>query len=265
MTDRVAPAESTSVSGLRLDGKVVVLTGASSGLGRQFARALSGAGARLVITARRGDLLAEVAASLPGEVLPVAGDVSLAPDRARMISAAIDRYGRIDGLVSNAGAADVKPAMRESTDDFERIVDVNLVAPFDLMRSAAAAMREAGIAGSIVNISSVVGLIPVSWQPNASYAASKSGLIGLTRDLASQWGRYQVRVNSIAPGAFLTEMSQDAYQSGWTAERMKQAVPLGRIGEPGEIDGLLLLLLHEASSYITGQTIAVDGGLSASL
>ncbi|MCW2959528.1 MAG: short-chain dehydrogenase/reductase [Solirubrobacterales bacterium] len=250
---------------VRLDDKVIVLTGASAGLGVQFARALSRAGARLVLTARREERLAAVSAELPGPCLIVPADLSAAQERQAVVDAALEHYGRIDGLVNNAGDADVGPALRQTVEQFERIVAINLVAPYALMTQAAAAMRDQGIGGSIVNISSVIGQIPVSWQPNASYSASKSGLIGLTRELASQWGRYAIRVNSIAPGPFTSEMAGDSYETGWTAERMKQAVPLGRVGRPGEMDGLLLLLLHPASSFISGQTIAVDGGLSASL
>lgn len=243
----------------------MVLTGASSGLGLQFAHALSRAGAFLVATARRGERLAELTDSLDGECLMVAADLLSPSDRERIVAAALDRHDRIDGLVNNAGGADVGPALKQSVDDFAHIVDLNLVAPFALMKDVAIAMRERATEGSIVNISSTVGQIPVSWQPHASYAAAKSGLIGLTRDLASQWGRYGIRVNSIAPGPFTTEMSGSTYEEGETAERMRRAVPLGRVGRPGELDGLLLLLLHQASSFITGQTIAVDGGLSTSL
>jgi NAD(P)-dependent dehydrogenase (short-subunit alcohol dehydrogenase family) len=249
---------------VRLEGHVVIVTGASSGLGVQFARALTRAGAATVLAARRSERLESLAADLGDSCQPVRCDVVDAGDRARLVQAALDRFGQIDGLVNNAGMADIAPALRQSTEDFERVIDVNLVAPFALARDVAAVMREAG-GGAIVNIASVAGLVPVSWQPHASYVASKTGLVGLTRELASQWGRYGIRVNAIAPGAFTTEMAGDSYQEGWPAERMRQAIPLGRIGQPGELDGLLLLLLHPDGGYISGQTIAVDGGLSASL
>ena len=247
-----------------LDGRVVIVTGASAGLGVQFARAVADAGGIPVLAARRLDRLEGLAAELGGECLPIACDVVVAEDRERLVRAALERFGRIDGLVNNAGAADIKPALRQPPEDFERLVGVNLVAPYALARDVAPVMREAG-GGSIVNIASVAGIIPVSWQPHASYVAAKTGLVGLTRELASQWGRYGIRVNAIAPGPFTTEMAGDTYESGWAAEKMRDAIPLGRIGRPGEMDALLVLLLASGGEYITGQTIAVDGGLSAAL
>jgi NAD(P)-dependent dehydrogenase (short-subunit alcohol dehydrogenase family) len=255
----------TTATGLRLDGHVVIVTGASSGLGVQFAGALARAGANVVLAARRVDRLERLAAELATDCLAVRCDVGDEGDRAALVDAAVERFGRLDGLVNNAGAADMGPALQQTTDQFERIVDVNLVAPFVLAREAAKAMRASG-GGAIVNIASVAGLIPISWQPHASYVASKTGLVGLTRELASQWGRYAIRVNAIAPGPFTSEMSGESYEDGHPfAEQMKASIPLGRVGRPGEMDGLLLLLLHPSSAYITGQTIAVDGGLTASL
>lgn len=260
MTEKIAGPIS-----LDLNGGVVLLTGASAGLGARFAQALSAAGARLVLTARRAERLHTLAKDLPGQAIVVAGDVADAAHREAAVAAALEHYGRLDGVVSNAAAADVGPALHQTTDRFRSLVEVDLVAPYALMVEAARAMRAHDIQGSLVVISSIIGIIPVSWQPHAGYAAAKSGLIGLTRELASQWGRYGIRVNSIAPGPFVTEMSGDTYESGWTADRMRAAVPLGRIGREGEIDALLTLLLHPASSYLTGQTIAVDGGMSAAL
>lgn len=252
-------------SGLSLADHVIIVTGASSGLGMRMAQSLSEAGANLVLTARRADRLDELVRALGTAAMAVPGDLTEESHRGRLIDAAIDRFGRIDGLVNNAGVARVQPALSESTTDFEDILRINLVAPFALARDTAKAMRSQQSGGAIVNISSAVGLIPVSWQPNASYAAAKSGLIGLTKDLASQWGRYGIRVNSIAPGPFITEMSGSSYLDNAAGDRMRNAIALGRIGQPSELDGLLTLLLHPASSYITGQTVAVDGGLSTSL
>jgi len=247
-----------------LEDRVVIITGASAGLGEQFARALAWAGAKSVLAARRSDRLETLASKLDGDCLAVECDVVDGDARDRLVATTLKRFGRIDGLVNNAGAADIKPALKQSPEEFERIVGVNLVAPFALARAVAAVMRDSG-GGSIVNIASVAGLIPVGWQPHASYVASKAGLVGLTRELASQWGRYAIRVNAIAPGPFTTEMAGETYEQGWAADRMRQAIPLGRIGRPGEMDALLVLLLSADSGYITGQTIAVDGGLSAAL
>jgi NAD(P)-dependent dehydrogenase (short-subunit alcohol dehydrogenase family) len=250
---------------LRLDDRVVIITGASSGLGAQFAEALGGAGANLVLAARRKDRLEELASRLDRTPIVVAGDLVSESARARVVEATLSRFDRIDGLVNNAGAADIRPALQVSTEDFTRIVDIDLVAPFALARRVAEVMRTQEGAGSIVNIASVAGLQPVSWQPMVSYVASKSGLIGMTRELASQWGRYGIRVNAICPGAFPSEMSGEEYISGPGAERMREAVPLGRLGRKGDLDAMLLALLHPSSAYVTGQAIAVDGGLSAAL
>lgn len=249
---------------LRLDDHVVIVTGASSGLGVQFATALSRAGANVVLAARRVDRLEQLAHDLETECVAVRCDVCDEADREAVVAAAVERFGRLDGLVNNAGAGDMGPALKQTTEQFERIIDVNLVAPFVLAREAAKVMRGTG-GGAIVNITSVAGLTPISWQPHASYVASKTGLVGLTRELASQWGRYQIRVNAIAPGPFTSEMSGEMYEEGPFAEKMKESIPLSRVGRPGEMDGLLLLLLHPSSAYITGQTIAVDGGLTASM
>jgi NAD(P)-dependent dehydrogenase (short-subunit alcohol dehydrogenase family) len=247
--------------GLHLGGKVVVITGASAGMGAGFAKAVASAGGTPVLAARRIDRLEKLAAEIGGDCMPVVCDVVEAADRDRLLAAVLERFGRIDGLVNNAGAEDIRPALRQSTEDFARLLDVNLAAPFALARDAATAMREAG-GGSIVNIASVAGIIPVGWVPHASYVAAKTALVGLTRELASQWGRYGIRVNAIAPGAFDTEMTPDG---GSDSEQLRQGIPLGRTGRPGDMDALLLLLLGPNGAYITGQTIAVDGGLSAAL
>jgi len=242
----------------RLDGKVVVLTGASSGLGEQFARALDASGASVVLAARRRDRLDELASTLERAHV-VQCDVAVAGDRADLVAAAVDTFGRIDGLVNNAGITNVAPALRESDDEFRRVLEVNLVAPFALSRDVVRVMREHG-GGSIVNIASINALVALPTTPEAGYAASKAGLAGLTRELAAQWARYGVRVNAIGPGAFVSEMTGDHFVEGPIAEMLKLRIPLGRAGAAGELDGLLTLLLSDESSYLTGQLIAVDGG-----
>ena len=242
----------------RLDGKVVVLTGASSGLGEQFARALDASGASVVLAARRRDRLDELASTLERAHV-VQCDVAVAGDRADLVAAAVDTFGRIDGLVNNAGITNVAPALRESDDEFRRVLEVNLVAPFALSRDVVRVIREHG-GGSIVNIASINALVALPTTPEAGYAASKAGLAGLTRELAAQWARYGVRVNAIGPGAFVSEMTGDHFVEGPIAEMLKLRIPLGRAGAAGELDGLLTLLLSDESSYLTGQLIAVDGG-----
>ncbi|MGD9635972.1 MAG: SDR family NAD(P)-dependent oxidoreductase [Pirellulales bacterium] len=244
----------------RLDGTVVAVTGASSGLGEQFARALDAAGAKVILAARRADRLEALAAELKQATVVVA-DVAEEDDRERIVETALAAHGRIDGLVNNAGISDVVPAEHQDIDAFRRVLEVNLVAPMSLCAHAARAMSESG-GGAIVNIASICSLQALPFAPQAAYTSSKAGLAGLTRELATQWASIGVRVNAIAPGAFNTEMSGDAWEVGPGSEFIASRVPVARPGQPGELDSLLLTMLHPASAYLTGQTVAVDGGLT---
>ena len=244
-----------------MDGRVVIVTGASAGLGEQMARALTAAGARVVLVARRGDRLRVLASELPDSEAVVA-DVTDEADRRAVIERALDRHGRVDGLVNNAGVGATAPALRQSADEFARTLEVNLVAPFALSCLAAAQMRTTG-GGSIVNVASVMGTRSIDQLPNAPYVASKAGLIGLTRELASQWGRHGIRVNALAPGFFASEMTEGLVDGGSAPEWLTSRTPQGRVGRPGELDSALLFLLGAGSSFVTGHVLTVDGGLAA--
>lgn len=246
----------------RVEGKVAVVTGASSGIGERFARVLAGAGAHVVLVARRLDRLERLAAEL-GDALPVAADLSRQEDLALPIAAAVQAYGRVDILINNAGIESSAPAVEEDLDRFRMVLEVNLVAPFVLARTAAQDMIARGEGGSIVNIASILGLVGVGRIPQAAYTASKGGLINMTRELAAQWAPQNIRVNTIAPGFFPSELTTrllgDPRGRGWVARH----TPIGRAGESHEMDGALLFLASDASTYVTGATLSVDGGWTA--
>jgi len=246
----------------RLDGRVAVVTGASSGFGARFAAVLSAAGARVVLAARRGDRIAALAAELDGAVA-VACDVTVPADNQRLVATALETCGRLDILVNNAGASDgPMRAEEESLELFNRIVAINQTAVFDLCRLAAPHMI-ARHRGCIINIASVHGLCAAAPNRQAAYVASKTALVGLTRELAVQWARSGIRVNAIAPAYFATEITETMFSSDKSRVWIESNTPLGRAGEIHELDGALLFLASDASSYVTGTTLVVDGGWTA--
>ncbi len=241
----------------RLDGKVAIVTGASSGLGVAFAKGLAEAGADVVLAARRADKLKETAAlveSVGRRALVVQCDVSQ-PDDCREVARAAAEFGTVAVLVNNAGVASAVPASRETPEQFLGVMDVNLNGAYWMAQAAAAVMKSGG---SIINISSVLGLV-TGGIPQAAYSASKAGLLGLTRDLAQQWtGRKGIRVNAICPGFFTSEMT-DQYPAGYL-EKMQAVLPAGRIGDPEELAAAVVFLASPAGGYVTGETLVVDGG-----
>ncbi len=244
----------------RLDGKVAVVTGASSGLGVAFARALAEAGADVALGARRTELLEETAALVRERgrrALTVTTDVSDPESCSALVEATMAELGRVDVLVNNAGVGTAVPATRETPEQFRQVIDINLNGSYWMAQACGRVMQPGS---SIVNISSVLGLT-TGGLPQAAYSASKAGLIGLTRDLAQQWtGRKGIRVNALAPGFFASEMT-DSYPDGYLDVALAR-VPTGRMGDPDELAATLVWLVSRAGAYVTGQTIAVDGGLT---
>jgi hypothetical protein len=244
----------------RLDGKVAIVTGASAGLGARFARVLDGAGARVVLAARRADRLEALALELR-DAHPVACDLAEDGAPAALVAATLAHFGQVDVLVNNAAISEPTPALDESAAHFAATLRVNLVAPFELACECARSMTAFERGGTIVNVASIWGIVGVGQIPEAGYAASKGGLINLTRELAAQWARKGVRVNALAPGWFHTEMTDGLMFGNERAERwMRQRTPMGRGGHDNELDGALLFVASDASTFMTGQVLCVDGG-----
>ena len=242
----------------RLDGKVAIVTGASSGLGERFARVLHAAGASVVASARRADRLTALAEELPGAV-PVVADVAAAADRERLIAEVAERFGRIDVLVNNAGIGHKIAVEDEELELFQRVMEVNVTAVWHLSKLAGAHMV-AQRSGSIVNIASVLAFVGSAPVKEAHYCASKGAVMNLTRELALQWARKGVRVNALCPGWFPSEMTAGMETPEGGLAWVQQNSPIPRLGELRELDGPLLLLCSDAGSYMTGQSVVVDGG-----
>jgi NAD(P)-dependent dehydrogenase (short-subunit alcohol dehydrogenase family) len=245
-----------------LSGRVAVVTGASSGLGVAFAEGLAAAGAKVVLAARRRERLAEVEARLReqgADALSVVCDVAEPSDVEALVRHTLEHFGRADVLVNNAGVTNVAPALDEPLEEFRKTIDVNLIGAYHCAQSFGRVMVEAG-RGSIVNVASVLGVVGGGMIPQAAYAASKGGLVNLTRELAAQWARRGVRVNALAPGWFLSEMTEGMFADENGQRFIRTRTPMGRAGELEELIGPLLLLASDASSFMTGQVILVDGG-----
>ena len=243
-----------------LHGRVAIVTGASSGLGVDFAVALAEAGADVVLAARRTERLVSTARLVEAtgrRALAIATDVSSPESCQLLVDTAMAEFGRVDVLVNNAGVAAAVPATHEKPEDFRAVLDINLHGAYWM---AQACGRVMGPGSSIINISSVLGLTTAG-LPQAAYASSKAGLIGLTRDLAQQWsGRKGIRVNALAPGFFESEMTEQ-YPADYI-DRILTRIPMARKGDPRELAAAAVFLASDAAGYVTGQTLPVDGGMT---
>ena len=249
----------------RLDGQTAVVVGASSGLGARFARVLSAAGATVVAGARRRGLLDELVADLRAhgaEASAVRCDVTVDSDVDELIAAAVETGGGLDVLVNAAGIAPDEDEPIESPELFRRVLAVNLTGLYTCTRAAANVMLERG-QGSIVNVASISGLVAGDGPDTPSYAASKGAVVNLTRELAVRWAPRGVRVNAVAPGWFPSEMTGETLASEAGRRFIAERTPIGRAGRTDELDGALLFLASDASSYVTGHTVVVDGGWTA--
>jgi NAD(P)-dependent dehydrogenase (short-subunit alcohol dehydrogenase family) len=250
------------VNSFSLTGKSVLLTGATVGLGRRFAVTLAGAGARVAVVGRRPELLTTLAAEAPGCVA-VPGDLGTAEGVHAVVEAARQAVGEPDILVNNAAyiAGGVR-AEDETLEEIQTTLAVNLVAPILLAQALFPAMRERG-AGNIINVTSIVAQVGIARFPQATYSASKGGLQSITREWAAQWARHGIRVNALAPGFVETEMTSGVIHHEKVHDWILRNTLLPRHGQPEDFDGALLFLASDASAYVTGQTIVVDGGWTA--
>ena len=245
----------------RLDGRVALVTGASSGLGARFARVLHAVGATVVVTARRAERLAELVDELPGTIA-IAADVGVAADRERLVAEALERAGRIDVLVNNAGISYTVGIERETLDEFEQVMNVNTTAVWHLTKLCVPHMIERG-SGSIVNVASMLGHVGSAPIKQANYCASKGAVVNMTRELALQLARKGLRVNALCPGYFPSEMTEPMQGDEGSERYIATYGGFPRMGEDHELDGGLLLLATDAGSYITGHSLLVDGGFTA--
>jgi gluconate 5-dehydrogenase len=250
-----------SLSLFSLAGKTALVTGSGRGLGFEIARGLASAGALVYINGRRPNMLEAAAADIGPNAIPLAFDISSADARRAALARIAEKTGHLDILVNNVGIRDRRDALAFADGDFHNLLDINLVAPFDLCRHAAAQMMASGAGGRIVNVTSIAG--HVARAGDAAYTAAKAGLTGLTRAFAAEFGPRGITVNAIAPGFFATEtnaaMIADQKVDGFLTSRTS----LGRWGQPKEIAGAAVFLCSDAASYVTGHVLFVDGGMTA--
>ena len=260
-THRMATMIDSPLDLFRLDGRVALVTGASAGLGARFARVLHAVGATVVVSARRSDRLDALIAELPGSIA-IAADLAIADDRERLVTEALERAGRIDVLVNNAGVSYTVGIEQETLEQFERAMEVNATGVWHLTKLCVPHMVERG-SGSIVNVASMLGHVGSAPIKQANYCASKGAVVNMTRELALQLSRRGVRVNALCPGYFPSEMTEPMIDDEGSQDYLRTYSGIPRMGEDHELDGALLLLASDAGSYITGHSLLVDGGFTA--
>ena len=250
-----------------LSGQVALVTGCSTGLGVQMAKALANQGANIVVVARRQNLIDEVAASIAAEygvkTLALRCDITDTAAVEAMVDQALAEFGRIDILINNAGTGAVAPAEDITDDQFDHEMNVDLFGSFRVARAVAKKAMIPAKYGRVINIASMYGLVGNKIAGSAPYHAAKGGVVNLTRALAAEWGKYAITVNSICPGYFYTDLTRDTLNSDFFQQNAKTMIPEERYGEEGELDTAALFLASPNSSYVTGVNLAVDGGYTA--
>jgi gluconate 5-dehydrogenase len=247
-----------------LTGKVALITGGSRGLGLQMAEALGEMGAKVALTARKTNELEEARAHLKTlgiEAMIVSSDLSRTEAVEPLVDQVVKHYGTIDILINNAGATWGAPAEEHPLDAWQKVINVNLTGIFLLSQTVGKRVMIPKRKGKIINLASIAGLVGTDprWMATIAYNTSKGGVVNFTRSLAAEWAQYNINVNAIAPGVFPSKMSKGMIAHG--EDMILNAIPLKRLGGPEELKGVAVLLASDASDYITGQTIAVDGGL----
>ncbi|MDR0308599.1 MAG: SDR family oxidoreductase [Coriobacteriales bacterium] len=246
-----------------LTGKVAMVTGASSGLGVQFAKAMARQGANVAIIARRKDKLLETKKEIEDEfgveVFATTCDVGEVAQIKEAVSAIKDHFGRIDILINNAGTARSAPAEEQSDEDWKAVIDINLNSVYYVAREVGKVMKEQKY-GKIVNLGSIHSAVAMRGSGISAYCASKGGVLMLTKDLANEWAQYGITVNAIGPAYFGSEMTAAVIDDPNFAKVVELACPMGRVGRPGELDGAVVYFASDASSYTTGQILWIDGG-----
>jgi NAD(P)-dependent dehydrogenase (short-subunit alcohol dehydrogenase family) len=245
-----------------LKGKSGIVTGGGTGLGKAMATAVVQAGGEILIVGRRKEVLEEAAREMNrfgGSVIPFQADITKMGDIPKIVAKAIKEFGKIDFLFNNAGKGHPAPCEDYRESDWDEVLMTNLKGPFFLAQAVGRNMISAKRPGSIINISSIMAFITLKDSP--AYPTSKAAISQLTKALANSWAKYGIRVNAIGPGWFRTEMTQRRFEDKEKGGQITSRIPLGRTGDPDELGGVAVFLASDASSYVTGQTIVVDGGL----